>query len=567
MSVRVVLLLAWMVCLLLAPKVVAQETGWTSDVLERTTKEGRDVRKLKGNVILTQPDKVLTCDSAIEYLDNKDITFLGNVMLRQNSGEVLTGDTLNYYRASRIATMKGKVVRLVNQQTTVTTTELDYSMESGKVSYRKGATIVDGKTTLVSKWGDYDREKQVFYFTRDVVLTGEKSVLNTDTLHYYSKEKMAYFYGPTKVKSPDGTISSTKGRYNTVTELARLEARSFIDAEDYTMTADVLDYDKVNDQGYGIGNVVMFSKKDSSIITGQEGYYNGNKGVSKVWGKPLLKSPADKSPNGIDTLYLRADTLLAFGSKKLPNLKQRVVAYPKARVFKTNLQAIADSLIYDVADSLLWLFRDPVVWSAKNQITADTIKAVSKRQKLDKVFIRQTAFVISIDTLGNYNQTKGRNMLAHFNEGKLKRIDVDGNGQSIYWVLDGDTAVTGLNRIVCSDMVIRFDTAGKLAKITFIKEPDAVFIPPHELEAPDTKLKGFKWRADERPTLELLTGRKQEPLEQPKPSAIPKAVTRPTKKKLKKSTAQPLKPGSKPTLPRRPGQTGSKKSNVTNHFK
>ena len=41
--------------------------------------------------------------------------------------------------------------------------------------------------------------------------------------------------------------------------------------------------------------------------------------------------------------------------------------------------------------------------------------------------------------------------------------------------------------------------------------PEATFIPPHELEEPDTRLKGFIWREAERPTLISITSPPQEP--------------------------------------------------------
>ena len=37
--------------------------------------------------------------------------------------------------------------------------------------------------------------------------------------------------------------------------------------------------------------------------------------------------------------------------------------------------------------------------------------------------------------------------------------------------------------------------------MSFYVNPEATFIPPHELKEPDTRLKGFNWREDERPTL------------------------------------------------------------------
>jgi hypothetical protein len=47
-------------------------------------------------------------------------------------------------------------------------------------------------------------------------------------------------------------------------------------------------------------------------------------------------------------------------------------------------------------------------------------------------------------------------------------------------------------------MVIRF-VGNKVNKISFITKPDALFIPPHEIEEPDKRLKGFLWRIKEKP--------------------------------------------------------------------
>jgi hypothetical protein len=52
-------------------------------------------------------------------------------------------------------------------------------------------------------------------------------------------------------------------------------------------------------------------------------------------------------------------------------------------------------------------------------------------------------------------------------------------------------------------MVIRF-VDNKADNMSFYTNPEATFIPPHELDEPDTRLKGFAWREDERPTLENI---------------------------------------------------------------
>jgi hypothetical protein len=56
----------------------------------------------------------------------------------------------------------------------------------------------------------------------------------------------------------------------------------------------------------------------------------------------------------------------------------------------------------------------------------------------------------------------------------------------------------GMNRMLCSKMEIRFKD-NKANTIRALTTPDAVFIPPHEIEEPDRRLKGFSWRINERP--------------------------------------------------------------------
>ena len=124
-----------------------------------------------------------------------------------------------------------------------------------------------------------------------------------------------------------------------------------------------------------------------------------------------------------------------------------------------------------------------------------------KQQKIHKMFLRKNAFLISSDSLKNYNQVKGRNMVAYFNDStRIEKIDVKGNGESIYFALEGDTSLVGMNKVQCSDMTVRF-RGKKVKTITFLKKPDALFIPPTEIQEPERRLKGFRWRISEQPSL------------------------------------------------------------------
>ena len=405
--------------------------------------------------------------------------------------------------------------------------------------------MVDGKSTLTSKYGEFDRVSHIMYFRDRVHLKGENGTLDSDTLRYNTETKMAYFYGATTIVNPDGTIHSRKGQYNTKTEVAKFQSRANIETPDYIMTGDTVDYDRVTQYGVSVGNVILYAKKDSSTIYGDEAEYSGLKNYSKVYGKARLKNPVKGQKN--DTLYLAADTMLTINNND--NLRRKITAYHHVRIFKADIQGIADSLVYAFEDSTIRFYHDPVLWNKGNQITGDTIIVHMANKKIDKVRIRTNSFVISQDTLKNFNQLKGRNMVARFDSSKLRRIDVDGNGQSIYFALDGDTVLSGMNKVVCSNMVVKFaDSLGKnkLKTITFLKQPEAVFIPPHEIEEPERRMKGFRWRIAERPERDAMAGNKPGGL-QAKPVGPSKL-----RKKVRAAAAgkgkQAAKPAKKPLV-------------------
>jgi hypothetical protein len=81
----------------------------------------------------------------------------------------------------------------------------------------------------------------------------------------------------------------------------------------------------------------------------------------------------------------------------------------------------------------------------------------------------------------------------------MERVNVNGNAENITFVLnDANTEIRGMNKVECSNMIIRMVDA-KVNQVSFLNKPDALFIPPHEIEEPATRLKGFKWRVKEKP--------------------------------------------------------------------
>ncbi|NJL13044.1 MAG: hypothetical protein HC913_08650 [Microscillaceae bacterium] len=464
-----------------------------AEVLEKT-KDNPNVRKLKERVVVRHKGAVLYCDSAYLYENETKVDAFGDARLLGEDGTSLTSDSMFYDGSTRIARARGRRVVLIDEGMQLTTRALDYNLDEGVAYYYAGGKIVDPEKTLTSQAGSYDTNAKVFYFRDEVVLhmSRDGRKVETDYLTYNTISKIAFFQGPTWINSPSGTVYTELGTFNTETEESNFRGRSRVEDDKYVLEGDTMFFNNDRRTGQARGRVWMLAKRDSVIIEGDIGLLNGPAGEMKVFGRALLRQIS----NG-DTLYLTADTL--FSVDRRESNERYMLAYPQTRLFGPDFQAICDSLVYERSDSTIYFYTDPVIWSQKSQLTADSIAALMANNRLQKMDMRRNAFLISEDTLKNYNQLKGKNMQAFFQDNQIRKMEVRGNGQNIYFALEKDTLLIGMNRIDCSDMNVYFLENNQLHKIAYINKPDALFVPPHELVQPQTRLKNFRWREEERP--------------------------------------------------------------------
>ncbi|SNT37643.1 OstA-like protein [Ekhidna lutea] len=481
---------------LLAQKV--DRIKYKADDLFEFRKDGEKIRRLIGNVVFAQETSTMYCDSSYYYVKDNIMEAFGKVRIVDDS-VTITSRKLIYNGQDRTAKLRENVVYVKGDQR-LTTNFLDYNMDTEVGNYFNGGKLKDSVNVLTSETGYYYGIQKYALFWDGVVLTAPDYVLKSDTLRYNTVPKIAITEGKTTIITEDESILHAKGG----TFRTKIEQSEFVDGtvetKDYYMEGDELLFDDLKKYYDAKGNVKLTSKEDDVVITGDKGFADKANGISKVYGNALMRRFLEK-----DTLYLAADTLVSIESDY--DSAKRILAYHNVRIWKRNLQGLADSAAYFLQDSMLYFYKDPIFWNLKNQLEGDTIAMEVTEKEIKNMSLLQNAFLATEDTLQNYNQIKGRTMLASFKRSEIKRIDVNGNGESIYYVLDEDDPnniiTLGMNRILCSDMTIRFQNE-ELKNISFYVKPEARFIPPHELTDGVQKLGGFEWRGAERPKLEDL---------------------------------------------------------------
>ena len=87
---------------------------------------------------------------------------------------------------------------------------------------------------------------------------------------------------------------------------------------------------------------------------------------------------------------------------------------------------------------------------------------------------------------------------AYFKADTLRRIDIVGNAQAVYYLQNDKKRLQGVNLIESSKLTVN-EKKGKLDQITFIKKPIAKILPMRDLNVKEIEIKGFSWQDYRKP--------------------------------------------------------------------
>jgi lipopolysaccharide export system protein LptA len=373
---------------------------------------------------------------------------------------------------------------------TLRTEQIFYNLNTNVASYPQQGTIIDNEKTIHSKKGEYHSNIHKFIFKDSVIVIAKDYSILTDNMHYNSNSKVADFFGPSFIISDTKTIYCENGWYNTKTDIAQFRENAYITTENYLLKGDSLYYNKNNNYGKAFSNVKLIDTVENMTVFGGIAEYFEAEEKIIISEKPLLELLFEE-----DTLFMHAKRFVSqqkVGEKK-------ILAYNKVKFFKTDFQGKCDSLSYSFTDSIVEMYDRPVLWSDEFQITADSLQFLVHKGKISRMFLTPSPMIIAQEDSLDYNQIKGKNMTAYFTNNKMRRMDVMGNGQSIFIIKDEETQdKIGLNYTECTDLILYFKE-NQLHEVTYEVEPNSITTPYQDVEEKNRYLKGFLWRGNEIP--------------------------------------------------------------------
>ena len=224
------------------------------------------------------------------------------------------------------------------------------------------------------------------------------------------------------------------------------------------------------------------------MLTGGYGYMNELVDSAYVTDRAVV---SDYSQG--DTLYMHADTIWAVSHNVDTDSVYRLLrAYHHVQVYRNDMQAICDSMIFDSRDSCLTMYKDPIMWYGGQQLLGEEVKIYMDTASIDWVhIINQTLYAERMDPV-NYNQISGREMKFFFKDKKLDEMQVIGSVMVRYYPLDSDSTLIGMNSTEAGKLTA-FMRNDEVYKILIPTRADGVFYPLSKIPHDVRYLENFAW--------------------------------------------------------------------------
>jgi lipopolysaccharide export system protein LptA len=441
-----------------------------------------------GDVIFRHDSSYMYCDSAYFYEMSNSLEAFSNVRMEQGDTLFIYGDWLHYDGNTQLARLRQNV-KMLNNQVTLFTDSLNYNRIENIGYYFDGGLIIDEENELSSFFGQYSPDTKKAVFNDSVKLVNPQFVLYSDTLHYNTDSKMATILGPSVIESDSGIVYSSRGWYNTETNVSVFLDQSKVVSANRILIGDSIYYDK--DRGFSevFGNMSLRDTLQKIILEGQYGYYD-----EKTEYAFATDSACFMEYSRGDTLYLHADTLII---NVIDSAYRELKAYYGVRFYRIDLQGVCDSMLFNTRDSVLYMYSDPVVWNEQYQLYGDTIEVFLNDSTVDHAHIIQFAFAMQYLDSTFYNQLKGNDMVAYFEGKAIRRIDVSGNAESIFYPIDNGGMI-GLNQTKSAYLTIWLKE-NKLERLKLWPASEGSLIPIPDLLPAQKTLKDFYWFDSQRP--------------------------------------------------------------------
>jgi hypothetical protein len=200
--------------------------------------------------------------------------------------------------------------------------------------------------------------------------------------------------------------------------------------------------------------------------------------------------PQDTTILASSTLSLSQDTI---PPEPTDSTYRIIKGYHKVRMYRSDIQAVCDSLVFNTLDSCITMYYDPIIWNGGQQVLGEKILIYLNDSTIEWAHIQEQALVVEqLDSI-HFNQISGREIKAYFKDGEIDHTDVIGNVLVVYYYQEeGGKELVGLNTTEASNLTA-YMVDRQMEKLLITKKSNGVFYPILQIPPDKMKLPTFGW--------------------------------------------------------------------------
>jgi hypothetical protein len=538
--------------------ILQDETVLTSDNLKYLVDQ--DLAQFRGSVVqLTDKDHNTLRTRHLDYNTADSVAvFQNGGAMRDKDGQIIESRNGTYDSKIKVFTFENDV-NMFTDSVFVKTRSLVYESDKNLATFGFATDVWKDENMLSANQGWYDRVNEIFFFKDNVHVMSEDQEGWSDSLFFYRNTSDVDMLGRAQVTDTTRNIFGLAGRIEYVDSLSKVtmtrkpavisETQNkdesidtvYLGAEKlvyYTLPrCDVdslvaLDAEKrvesmhVDPVGEYRKKAAAEAAKAAEEAAKNDPNYrpkNAGKSPAAKQAGPSMSAGALKKPEkkplepaaqtdslAVTDSLMRSDSLSV--SDSLMVTDTLVIEPPKdttkigflqatrnVKVFKKDMQIVCDSLLFCDLDSLARFFVDPIIWQeSRKQYTADSIYVLVRNGAMDKASLMANAFISIQEDTTHYDQIKGTEMLAYFDDkGEMNRFDVLGGASALFYIEENDALAT-VNKPE-SKMLSAIFKDGEIQRIYYYDAAKNDGFPIVQLSDDELRLKGFNWQPQKRP--------------------------------------------------------------------
>ena len=539
-------------------RILQDETVLSSEKLDYYIDD--DLAQFRGTLVQLQDKDRNTLRTRFLDYNTKDsvAVFRHGGAMRDKDGQLIESDNGSYDSKTKIFRFDGNV-NMFTDSVFVKTADLTYYSEESRAEFEYGVDIWKNANMLSARRGVYDRKLETFYFYDEVHGLTEKQEGWADTLHFNKLTQDIDLHGNVQVTDDSRQVSGLGEHIWYVDSLDRLtmsvDATIIAEIEDegnkqkprdtLYMAADRIVRTAIQRCDISEGTLNDSQKRLSDLEVDPVSSYRKKaadeakkaadekeKAMAEAQGRKVQKPAAEEKPApkkagleeapkpdtppeeaGSDTppdetgtgedepgeqMESGVDSVSVEPPKDTTKLSF-IEAVGSVRVFKSDMQARCDSLLYSDLDSLALLYLDPIVWNEGNrQYVSDSITVVIENSRMRKASLMSNAFITIQEDSVSFDQIRGTEMMAYFDSSTvLQRFDALGGATAVFFLEENDALAT-VNKVESKMLSAHFEN-GEIQRIYYFDNPHNDAYPTVQLPKDDRQMKGFRWDPERRP--------------------------------------------------------------------